>query len=205
MKVSSYTLTTLTTELAEKYGVGKRPLRYFDVKKRGLLSNEEIAIVKKRFKELVDREKCAKADSSDPKCYEKVKSDKQAPPKQESSYKKDYEEKYRSGKKYDPKFVEEEAQNLVKLLKDHLGISMRLGVAKICIETTLNPLALKGVFDKAVGAYATSGSRTGMSAEQWGYGRVYAFVMCYFNNKSGKYNNRRFLKNKTDYDLYLIC
>ncbi len=205
MKALSYTLTTLTNELAEKYGVGRRPLRYFDVKKRGLLSADEIKLVKKRFKELVERQLCVKADPSNPKCYEKTKTDRAAPPKQESSYKRDYEQKYRQGSKYDPSFVESEAKSLVKLLKEHLSISLPLGVAKISIETTLNPLALKGVFDKGVGAYASSGSRTGMSAEQWGYGRIYAFVMCYFNNRSGKYNSRRFLKNKTDYDLYSIC
>jgi len=203
--MKNYTLTTLTTELAEKYGVAKRPIRYFDVPKRGYLTDTEVRYVKKRFKELVQREICVKKDPSNPICYQRVKTDVQAPEKQGSSYKKDYEKRYRSGAKYDPKYVEDEAKNLILLLRKHLKIGMPLGLSKICIETKLNPIALKGVYDRAVGAYATSGSRAGMSAEQWGYGRVYAFVMGYFNNKDGRYNSRRFMQNRTDYDLYKIC
>jgi len=41
-----------------------------------------------------------------------------------------------------------------------------------------------------------------MSAEQWGYGRVYAFIMSYFHNEDGKYNNQRFLKNRTDFHIF---
>ena len=205
MPQKQYTLTTLVTELANKYGVAKRPIRYFDVSKRGNLTPQEITYVKKRFKELVIREVCVKSAPGNPICYQKVKSDIKAPEKQGSSYKKDYEAKYRVGSKYNASDVEHEAKKLIELLKTNLKISIPLGLAKISIETKLNPIALKGVYDRAVGAYATSGSRAGMSAEQWGYGRVYAFVMGYFNNRDGRYNSRRFVQNRTDHDLYLIC
>ena len=69
------TLAHLLSSLAEKYDTSKRPLRYFDVRKRGELSASEIRYVKKRFKELVDREACVERDSSDPSCYEKVSTD----------------------------------------------------------------------------------------------------------------------------------
>ena len=51
-----YTLSTLLSELEDKYNATKRPKRYFDVKKRGELSKKEVSYVRKRFKELVDRE-----------------------------------------------------------------------------------------------------------------------------------------------------
>ena len=76
------------------------------------------------------------------------------------------------------------------------------GLVRIAIETGLPIEALKQVYDIGVGAYATSGSRTGMSAEQWGYGRVYAFIMCYFANSDGRYDTQRFFKNKTDFHIF---
>ena len=42
----------------------------------------------------------------------------------------------------------------------------------------------------------------GMTPEQWGYGRVYAFVMSYFHNETGKYNSRRYLNKKTDFHVF---
>jgi hypothetical protein len=61
--------------------------------------------------------------------------------------------------------------------------------------------ALKEVYDIGRGAYASSCSRTGMASEQWGYGRVYAFIMSYFVNEDGRYDQSRFLKNKTDFHV----
>jgi hypothetical protein len=196
------TLTKLINLLAEKYGVNRRPLRYFDVEKRGELTDSEIKKVKTRFEELVAREICVKTDPTNPICYTRVKSDTKAPKKQESSYKKDYEEIYRNHLSTEQKkYIDDESREFKKLVKKHLNVDVPLGVAKISLESGINVLVLKEVFNRAVGAYATSGSRTGMSAEQWGYGRVYSFIMCYFHNKNKKYSSRRFFQNKTDGDL----
>ncbi len=196
------TLTQLVNELALHYGVSKRPIRYFDVKKTGYLTDDEIKYVKKRFKEFVIRELCVKAEPDNPICYSRVKTDAIAKPKRGSSYKQDYDKIYR-GKDYDKSFVDTEGRKLVDLINRELRIKIPVGVSKISIETGLDPLVLKEVYDRAVGAYATSGSRPGMTAEQWGYGRIYSFIMSYFHNTKNKYSQNRFLKNKTDYDLYL--
>jgi len=199
------TLTKLISLLADHYDVARRPLRYFDVSKRGNLTESEIKKVKDRFQELVAREICVKKDPKNPICYARVVSDKKAPKKQESSYKKDYEEIYRNSLTADAKKeIDLESREFRKLIKDNLKIDVPLGVAKISLETGINALVLKEVYNRAVGAYATSGSRTGMSAEQWGYGRIYSFIMCYFHNKSGKYSSRRFYQNRTDGDLLTI-
>ena len=199
------TLTKLISLLAEHYGVARRPLRYFDVNKRGNLTESEIKKVKNRFQELVAREICVKKDSKNPICYIKVTSDTKAPKKQESSYKKDYEEIYRNSVSLaDKKELDLESRDFKKLVKENLKVDIPLGVAKISLETGINALVLKEIYNRAVGAYATSGSRTGMSAEQWGYGRIYSFIMCYFHNKKGKYSNRRFYQNRTDGDLLAL-
>jgi hypothetical protein len=203
MKKTDFSLLTLTTALADHFGVAKRPIRYFDVPKRGNLTMEQALYVIKRFQELVKREECVKKDPSNPICYQRVKTDVTAKEKQGSSYKKDYDAIYRNAlSEQDALRVENEARKLIDLISERFKIKIPLGVAKIAIEANLNPLVLKEVYDRAVGAYATSGSRAGMSAEQWGYGRIYAFIMCYLHNKSGKYNHQRFMKNKTDYDLF---
>lgn len=193
------TLTNLVKFLCDSYGVNKRPIRYFDVPKRGFLSDVEIKAVKDRLKELIIREICVKSDPKNPICYQRVESDVKAKEKNTSSYKRDYDDLYASK---DIPNLKDECLELQKLFKQEFKESIPLGLCKISLQTELNPLILKDVYDRAVGAYARSGSRAGMSAEQWGYGRVYAFIMCYFHNKNGKYNQNRFLKNKTDYDLY---
>lgn len=189
------TLTRLLSSLADKYDTAKRPARYFDVRKRGELSSSEVRYVKKRFKELVNREACVERDSSDPSCYEKVKTDlKPKKKKRKSSYLRDYEEIYRPSKVSTDEFFKEH--------KTPKGRGPK-GLKRIAVETGLPLKELKEVYDIGVGAYATSGSRTGMAAEQWGYGRVYAFIMCYFHNADGKYDSQRFLKNKTDFQIFL--
>jgi hypothetical protein len=203
MKKTDFSLITLTHALADHFGVAKRPIRYFDVPKRGNLTIDECLYVIERFQDLVKREICVKKDPSNPICYQRVKSDVEAKEKQGSTYKKDYDAIYRNKMSdSDMARVEDEARKLIDLLQKNLKTKIPLGVAKIAIESNLNPLVLKEVYDRAVGAYATSGSRAGMSAEQWGYGRIYAFIMCYLHNKNGKYNSQRFMKNKTDYDLF---
>ena len=189
------TLAHLLSSLAEKYDTSKRPLRYFDVRKRGELSASEIRYVKKRFKELVDREACVERDSSDPSCYEKVSTDlKPKKKKRRSSYLRDYERIYRQG-----------GETTDAFFKRHTLPKGRgpKGLKRISVETGVPLKYLKQVYDIGVGAYASSGSRTGMTSEQWGYGRVYAFVMCYFHNEDGKYDNQRFLKNRTDFRVFL--
>jgi hypothetical protein len=196
------TLTQLVNELAHHYGVSRRPIRYFDVKKTGYLTADEIKYVKKRFKEFVIRELCVKADPDNPICYSRVKTDAIAKPKKGSTYKQDYDRIYR-GSDHDSSYVDSEGRKLVELIQKGLKIKLPLGVCKISIETGLDPLVLKEVYDRAVGAYASSGSRAGMTAEQWGYGRIYSFIMSYMHNDKNKYSQKRFLKNKTDYDLFL--
>ncbi len=199
------TLTKLISLLADHYGVARRPLRYFDVSKRGNLTETEIRKVKDRFQELVAREICVKKDPTNPICYARVVSDKKAPKKQESSYKKDYEEIYRNSTTPTmKKELDIESREFRKLIQQNLKVDVPLGVAKISLETGINALVLKEIYNRAVGAYATSGSRTGMSAEQWGYGRIYSFIMCYFHNKNRRYSNRRFYQNKTDGDLLFL-
>lgn len=186
------TLSKLISQLAEKYDTGRRPLRYFDVPKRKELSRSEVAYVKRRFKELVEREECVKRDPEDPKCYEKVTTDKKPKlRKRKSSFLKDYEDIYR---------LEDFDEQEIKMFKSK--IKAPKGLIRIAIETGIPLRYLKDVYDIGVGAYASSGSRTGMSAEQWGYGRVYAFIMCYFHNENGRYDSARFLKNKTDYSIF---
>lgn len=190
------TLTKLLNQLADQYDTSKRPNRYFDVSKRGNLSDSEIRYVKKRFKELVDREECVKSDPDNPKCYEKVTSDKSPKKKKrKSSYLADYEEIFR-----DSDFDIKNSPEYKRLRKKYPKVPA--GLTKIATETGLPILSLKEVYDIGVGAYASSGSRTGMSASQWGYGRVYAFIMSYFFNNEGKYSNMRFLQNKTDYHIF---
>lgn len=189
------TLTRLLSSLAEKYDTSKRPSRYFDVRKRGELSNAEVRYVKKRFRELVDREACVERDSSDPSCYDKVTTDlKPKKKKRKSSYLRDYESIYR-----------QDDMSTDAFFKQHRLPRGRgpKGLKRISVETGIPLRELKKVYDIGVGAYASSGSRTGMSAEQWGYGRVYAFIMCYFHNEDGKYDSQRFLKNKTDFQVFL--
>lgn len=200
------TLSELLSTLSKKYNVSKRPSRYFDVKKRGKLSKEEISYVKKRFKELVDREECVSEDPDDPICYKKVSTDKKPlRKKRKSSYLKDYYKIYRNlGNTSFKVWVKSNQSEYKKVLKktSKLGIDPPDGLIRISIETDLPIQFLDEVYRKGVGAYASSGSRTGMSAEQWGYGRVYSFIMSYFHNDDGQYDKKRFLKSKTDYDIY---
>ena len=193
-----YTLSTLLSELEDKYDATKRPKRYFDVKKRGKLTKKEVSYVKKRFKELVDREKCVKKDPDNPKCYEKVSTDKKPRrKKRRSSYLKDYEEIY--GPRKDKSWKETYSSELSKLKKRYKRAP--LGLLRIAVETGLPYTAIKEVYDIGVGAYASSGSRPGMSGEQWGYGRVYAFIMSYFFNEDGRYDDQRFFQNKSDFHV----
>jgi hypothetical protein len=188
------TLSDLLKKLAAEYGTSGRPKRYFDVPKRGDLTASEVRYVKKRFKELVERERCVESDPDNPECYAKVSTDlKPKMRKRKSSYLADYEEIYRSDRESLDAFFEGKKLSRSQIPK---------GVRRIAIETGLPEKELYGVYKIGVGAYSSSGSRTGMSAEQWGYGRLYAFVMSYFHNESGKYNNRRFLKNKTDFQIF---
>ena len=194
------TLSKLITELSEKYDTGKRPLHYFDVKKRGELSSSEVRYVKKRFKEFVDREKCVEKDPTNPKCYAQVKTDKKPKKKKrKSSYLADYEEVFRNHGYSTAQFDKVYAAQIAKLKKQVK--SAPKGLVRVAIETGLPLKALKEVYDIGRGAYASSGSRTGMASEQWGYGRVYAFIMSYFMNEDGRYDQSRFLKNKTDFHV----
>lgn len=189
------TLSKLVNELADHYGTTKRPLRYFDVPKRGELTLSEVRYVKNRFRELVEREICVKQDPTDPSCYAKTKSD-IAPKmkKRKSSYLSEYEREFRDVSLTNEAFFKKHRSSGFK--------NVPKGLVRIALETQLPIAALKKVYDIGVGAYASSGSRTGMSAEQWGYGRVYAFIMCYFMNADGRYDSHRFFKNKTDFHIF---
>lgn len=190
------TLSRLVAQLAEKYNTSKRPLRYFDVPKRGELSPKDIKYVKSRFKDLVERELCVEKDPENPDCYTKSKSDeKPRRRKRKSSYLADYEDVFRDSSV--------STKDFLKTFRDQIPKGRApQGLKRIAVETGLPLPELKEVYDIGIGAYASSGSRTGMTAEQWGYGRVYAFIMCYFGNADGTYNNRRFLKNKTDFHIF---
>ncbi|MHA1962005.1 MAG: DUF5824 family protein [Candidatus Thorarchaeota archaeon] len=191
------TLSTLLSDLAEDYETAKRPKRYFDVPKRGELTRAEVRYVKKRFKELVDREICVEADSNNPECYDKVSTDRASGKKRKSKsgYLRDYERIYRDGRP-DVK----SGSTYKRLRKQHPNVPA--GLSRIAAETGIPLNILKEVYDLGVGAYASSGSRPGMSASQWGYGRVYSFIMSYFHNLDGKYSNRRYLQNETDAHLF---
>jgi hypothetical protein len=190
------TLTKYLTKLSAEYGVARRPERYFDVPKRGELTAYQMRKVRTRFKELLERERCVKADKTDPSCYEKTTSDTKAKPKRGSRYKADYDVIYLEKRK-DPSVRARFSKLKAKWEREY-----PLGLIQIAADTRLPIVALGAVFDIGVGAYATSGSRQGMSAEQWGYGRVYAFIMSYFHNDDDRYSNQRFLKNKTDAWVY---
>ena len=192
------TLSELVTKLSEEYGVGRRPLRYFDVPKRGELSKTQQAYVKSRFEDLVYRELCVKEDPSNPDCYKKTQSD-ETPKyeKKKSSYLKAYEFIF-GPRKQAPS--DEDAKEINKFISRHKGAVK--GLVRISVESGVPYEDLKAVYDIGVGAYASSGSRTGMSAEQWGYGRVYAFLMCYFFDEKGEYRHNRFVTNKTDYHIF---
>lgn len=190
------TLSRLLADLAKKHSTSKRPLRYFDVPKRGQLTPKEVAYVKRRFKDLLKRERCVRRDPNDPRCYDKTPSDiSPRMAKRTSSFLRDYEAVYRPSK-----------MTIEEFYAAHKGQIPRgkapKGLKRIAVETGLPLKYLKNVYDIGVGAYATSGSRTGMSAEQWGYGRVYAFIMSYFHNTDGRYDNQRFLKNRTDFHIF---
>lgn len=188
------TLSKLLTDLAKKHNTGKRPSRYFDVPKRGNLSSADVRYVKRRFKELVDREECVESDPDNPACYEKVSTDRTPrKKKRKSSYSQEYNRIYR------PKRISTDA--FFKTHKVPRGSAPK-GLKRISVETGLPLKYLREVYNIGVGAYASSGSRTGMSAEQWGYGRVYAFIISYFHNEDGTYDNKRFLKNRTDFHIF---
>ena len=190
------TLTRLLTLLSKKYNTERRPERYFDVKKRGELSPSEARRVEQRFKEFVAREHCVEEDPDNPECYRMVATDKVSSrgKKRKSSFLLDYKEIYRSGKK-------ESTEEYFKTRKVPRGAGPK-GLKRISAETQLPMKYLRKVYNAGVGAYATSGSRVGMTPEQWGYGRVYAFVMSYFHNETGKYNSRRYLNKKTDFHVF---
>lgn len=190
------TLSRLLTSLAKKHDTAKRPARYFDVPKRGELSASEVKYVKRRFRDLIEREECVARDPNDPACYQKTETD-LAPRKRKrkSSHLKDYEAIYRPERISTEEFYKQNKGRIPR------GTAPK-GLKRIALETGLPLRDLKEVYDIGVGAYATSGSRTGMSAEQWGYGRVYAFIMSYFHNEEGKYDSQRFLKNKTDFHVF---
>ena len=188
----SHTLSTLLRHLKDKYKTSARPKRYFDVPKRGELTASEERYVKKRFKELVEREICVKEDPDNPECYKKVSTDKRDK-KRRSNYLIAYEKEFRSDEEALYYLFESEAKRLRKAEP-----SAPEGLIKIALETGLPIKELKEVYDIGIGAYASSGSRAGMSAEQWGYGRVYAFIMSYFSKDKSKFSNKRFSKNNTD-------
>lgn len=190
------TLTRLLTRLSREYQTTRRPERYFDVPKRGELTAYQIRKVRLRFKELLERERCVKTDPKNPNCYGKTQSDLTAKSKRSSRYKLDYEEIYAPLRKTSRVF------NRYQTLYERWAGEYPNGLIKIAAETGLPIEALGSVYDIGVGAYASSGSRQGMSAEQWGYGRVYAFIMSYFHNTGGRYSTQRFLQNKTDYWIY---
>lgn len=195
------TLTRLIAKLSNKYGVSKRPLRYFDVPKRGELTPSEIKYATQRFEDLMFREFCVEEDPSNPKCYAKVESDqKPRRKKRKSSYLKDYEAIFRTPKVSDTEFFKTNAKAITKLKAQ--SPSSPKGLLRVALETGLPIVELKEVYDIGRGAYASSGSRTGMTAEQWGYGRVYAFIMSYFFNQKGEYSDSRFLKNRTDEHIF---
>lgn len=195
------TLTRLVTKLSNKFGVSKRPLRYFDVSKRGELTPSEVKYVTQRFEELVLRELCVEEDPENPKCYEKSETDKKPRrKKRKSSYLKAYISIFRTPKVSDSEFFKTNEIALAKLKKR--SPSSPKGLLRIALETGLPIVELKEVYDIGRGAYASSGSRTGMTAEQWGYGRVYAFIMSYFFNQNGDYSDSRFLKNRTDEHIF---
>jgi Family of unknown function (DUF5824) len=190
------TLTTLLRTLESEYDTTRRPPRYFDVPKRGDLTPSEVRYVRKRFKDLVARERCVASDPNDPRCYEKTQTDLQPRVrKRKSDYLRVYESIFRN-----PQIPEADLFSSSSA-KATLRKAPR-GVARIALETGLPVEDLKEVYDIGVGAYASSGSRTGMSAEQWGYGRIYAFVVCYFCNEDGRFDSQRFLKNKTDFHIF---
>lgn len=190
------TLSTLLRDLSVKYATGRRPARYFDVPKRGVLTPDQIRYVERRFRELVAREMCVASDPDDPACYAKTPSDLNPKMhKRKSDYLRVYESVFRNPQIPDADLFSS------KSAKATLRKAPR-GVARIALETGLPVEDLKEVYDIGVGAYASSGSRTGMSAEQWGYGRIYAFVVCYFCNEDGKFDSQRFLKNKTDFHIF---
>jgi hypothetical protein len=190
------TLTQVLRGLEVEFETGRRPARYFDVPKRGELTSAEVRYVRKRFKDLVERERCVADDPEDPSCYAKAPTD-LAPrmQKRKSDYLRAYEAEFRSPEVSDAVLFSSAASK--RLLRDYPK-----GLVRIAIETGIPVEDLKEVYDIGIGAYATSGSRTGMSAEQWGYGRVYAFVVSYFCNADGRYDNQRFLKNKTDFHVF---
>lgn len=192
------TLSDLITKLSEEYGVGRRPLRYFDVPKRGELSRAQQAYVRSRFEDIVYRELCVKEDPSNPDCYKKTKSD-ESPKyeKKKSSYLKAYESLFGPRKQH----PSDEDSKLINAFMSRHKNAVK-GLVRISVESGVPYDCLKEVYDIGVGAYASSGSRTGMSAEQWGYGRVYAFLMCYFFDEKGVYKQNRFVTNKTDYHIF---
>jgi len=195
---SQTTLSQLLTKLSDEYGVSRRPLRYFDVPKRGPLSKADKELVQKRFEELVYRELCVSDDRFDPSCYEKVDTDKDVKKKKrKSSYLTEYETFF-GPRKSEP--APEDAAQIKAYMSRHKKAVK--GLVRISVETGIPYEDLKDVYDIGVGAYASSGSRTGMSAEQWGYGRVYAFVVCYFLNTDGRHDKQRFLTNRTDYHIF---
>lgn len=188
------TLARLLSELAEKYDTSKRPSRYFDVPKRGQLSPSDVRYVKRRFKEFVEREECVESEPDNPSCYEKVSTDRTpAKKKRKSSYANEYKRIYRTSKM--------STEDFFKSHRLPRGSAPK-GLKRISVETGLPLKYLKEVYNNGVGAYASSGSRVGMAAEQWGYGRVFAFIMSYFHNEDGAYNKKRFLKNKTDFGIF---
>jgi len=168
------------------------------VPKRGELTKTEQSYVRSRFKELVQRELCVKDDPSNPDCYRKVKTD-EAPKyeKKKSSYLSSYEKLF-GPRKQSPSDIDQ--AEIDKYMSKHSRAVK--GLVRIAVETGVPYEDLKEVYDIGIGAYASSGSRTGMSAEQWGYGRVYAFVMCYFFDLDNKYKSQRFVTNKTDYHIF---
>lgn len=193
------TLSGLVGRLAKEYGVSKRPLRYFDVPKRGVLSSSETEYVINRFEDLVLRELCVEDDPFNPECYKKTHSDKEPKMKKRgSSYKAAYESFF--GSRNAPP-TKEDASAIDKYMRRHKK-AVR-GLVRLSVESGVPYEDLKDVYDIGIGAYASSGSRTGMSAEQWGYGRVYSFIVCYFLNQDGAYDSSRYLKNRTDEHIFL--
>jgi len=195
------TISQLIAKLASQYGVSKRPLRYFDVPKRKELTPKQIDYATTRFEELVFRELCVEADPKNPLCYQQVESDiSPKRKKRKSSYLVDYEHEFRDSSLDIGAFEDAHKIEFKALQKACKGAPK--GLIRIAIETGLPLEALKEVYDIGRGAYASSGSRTGMTSEQWGYGRVYAFIMCYFSNNTKRYLKKRCLQSRTDEHIF---
>lgn len=190
------TLDQYLRQLEEEYGATKRPSRYFKVKDKSSITASEKKGVKKRFLEFLVREICVALDKENPDCYARVDTDiKTNRRKRRSSYTQAYYDWV--SKKYSSEEIDG-LESLAEFISKKKG--QKLGLWKIAMFTDLPYYALKEVYDKGVGAYATSGSRVGMTADQWGYGRVYSFLNAYLY-PDASIKKKRYYTSKVDRDI----